>query len=154
MEDNTKRKISRRDAMKLLAAAVGAATVANLPAEWSKPGLEAGVLPAHAQTSSNLLAGPDVDVTDCQANVVSTVTIAPVATGILMRYDIATTGSVTFNPPGSSTGTVATNPNGIASLPISSFNLYNGSIIVTWSFDNPADGTGSDSQVFTSSAEC
>lgn len=45
------KKLSRRDAIKLLGAAVGAATLANLPTKWSKPSLVSGVLPAHAQTS-------------------------------------------------------------------------------------------------------
>src|SRR5688500_16715747 len=45
------KKISRRDALKLLGAAVGAAMMANLPRKWMKPESVAGVLPVHAQTS-------------------------------------------------------------------------------------------------------
>lgn len=45
------KKISRRNALKILAAAAGATTLANLPGQWMKPVLRAGVLPAHAQTS-------------------------------------------------------------------------------------------------------
>ena len=45
------KKFSRRNALKILAAAAGATTLANLPAQWMKPVLRAGVLPAHAQTS-------------------------------------------------------------------------------------------------------
>jgi len=45
------KKISRREAIKLLGAAAGASLLANIPAKWSKPELTGGVLPAHAQTS-------------------------------------------------------------------------------------------------------
>ena len=45
------KKLSRRDAIKLLGAAAGAAALANLPSKWSKPELVSGVLPAHAQSS-------------------------------------------------------------------------------------------------------
>jgi len=45
------KKITRRDAIKLLGAAAGASVLANLPSKWSKPQLSGGVLPAHAQTS-------------------------------------------------------------------------------------------------------
>ena len=45
------KKITRRDAIKLLGAAVGATALANLPSRWSKPELVSGVLPVHAQTS-------------------------------------------------------------------------------------------------------
>ena len=46
------KKLSRRDAIKLLGAAAGAAALANLPAKWSKPELVSGVLPAHAQSTA------------------------------------------------------------------------------------------------------
>jgi len=46
------KKISRRDAIKVLGAATGASLLANLPAKWSKPELTGAVLPAHAQTSN------------------------------------------------------------------------------------------------------
>jgi hypothetical protein len=47
----TTKKLSRRDALKVLGAAAGATALANLPAKWTTPKLEAGVLPAHAATS-------------------------------------------------------------------------------------------------------
>ena len=53
------KKLSRRDAIKLLGAAAGAVALANLPSKWSKPELVSGVLPAHAQTS-NLPVLPSV----------------------------------------------------------------------------------------------
>lgn len=49
------KKISRRDAIKVLGAAAGASVLANLPTKWSKPELATGVLPAHAQTSGDVL---------------------------------------------------------------------------------------------------
>ncbi len=45
------KKVSRRQAIKLLTATAGVATLASLPNKWVKPVLNAGVLPAHAQTS-------------------------------------------------------------------------------------------------------
>jgi len=44
-------KLTRREAIKLLGAASGAVTLANLPAKWSRPELANGLIPAHAQTS-------------------------------------------------------------------------------------------------------
>ena len=47
-----KKIISRREMIKVLIAGSGSATaLAFLPAEWMKPVIESGVLPAHAQTS-------------------------------------------------------------------------------------------------------
>lgn len=45
------KKLSRRDAIKVLGAAAGASVLATLPTKWTKPEITAGVLPAHAQTS-------------------------------------------------------------------------------------------------------
>lgn len=58
-------KVSRRDAIKLLGAAAGAAMLANVPTKWSKPSLMSGVLPAHAQTSCFSLV---VDVVSATTN--------------------------------------------------------------------------------------
>src|SRR5687768_4936568 len=57
------KKLSRRDAIKLLGAATGATLLANLPSKWSTPELTQGVLPAHAQTSSLGLQLIDCDFT-------------------------------------------------------------------------------------------
>lgn len=54
MTDRPQPKLSRRDALKILAAATGAIALANIPSKWKKPELAAGVLPAHAQTSTSL----------------------------------------------------------------------------------------------------
>jgi hypothetical protein len=45
-------KITRREALKVLAAATGAVVLSNLPQEWKTPIVEVGVLPAHAQGAS------------------------------------------------------------------------------------------------------
>lgn len=45
------KKLSRRDAMKALGAALGATALATLPPEWSKPALAASQLPEHARQS-------------------------------------------------------------------------------------------------------
>ena len=45
------KKLSRRDALKVLGVATGASVLTSLPSKWSKPELVSGVLPAHAQTS-------------------------------------------------------------------------------------------------------
>ena len=47
----TEKKLSRRDAIKLLGAAIGGAALSTLPPKWSKPVLAASQLPVHAQTS-------------------------------------------------------------------------------------------------------
>ena len=52
-------KLSRRDTIKLFGAALGGATLANLPAKWNTPRVISGVLPAHAQTSIKACA-PDL----------------------------------------------------------------------------------------------
>jgi hypothetical protein len=54
----TNKKLSRRDAMKILGAAIGAAALANLPSKWDKPELLSGVLPAHARQSVVTAAQP------------------------------------------------------------------------------------------------
>ena len=62
MTEETKKNLSRRDALKILGAAAGATVLANLPAKWNTPELAAGVLPAHAQTSEACVVGLTVEV--------------------------------------------------------------------------------------------
>ena len=50
----TRDTFSRREALKLIAAATGALALASIPAEWTKPELRIGVLPAYAQTSPGM----------------------------------------------------------------------------------------------------
>jgi hypothetical protein len=51
MTKTSPKKLSRRDAIKVLGAAAGATLLANLPSKWKTPELASGVLPAHAQTT-------------------------------------------------------------------------------------------------------
>lgn len=51
-QNKPERVLSRRDALKTLAAATGATALATLPGKWETPALEVGVLPAFAQSSA------------------------------------------------------------------------------------------------------
>ncbi|MBI4761433.1 MAG: twin-arginine translocation signal domain-containing protein [Chloroflexota bacterium] len=152
-------KLSRREALKLLAAATGAAALSTLPPAWSKPDLQMGVLPVHAQTSAGIhtvTAGASDPAANYCFPLISTATITPPTPGIVMRYNITTSGTPpTVTSPAALTGTVVTDGKGSVSLTINvdttpgAFDF--GDIIsVTWSFDNPADGSGSDVQTFMS----
>jgi hypothetical protein len=148
MTKTSPKKLSRRDAMKILAAAAGATTLANLPTQWSKPGLEVGVLPVHAQTSlaptaqstqtpqpsqtppptrtptpapilHTLAAGADQTVSLCfPTDISTTVIISPTDPGISMRYVITPSAGVTIFVPAVLAGTVPTDATGTASLTI------------------------------------
>lgn len=50
--ENKTRPLSRRQALKALAATAGVATLSNLPDKWQAPVIEGGLLPALAQTSN------------------------------------------------------------------------------------------------------
>lgn len=54
MAEETEKKLSRRDAMKVLGAAIGATALAALPSEWNKPAVAASELPEHAQQSQQV----------------------------------------------------------------------------------------------------
>jgi hypothetical protein len=58
MNNPSPKKLTRRDAIKILSAAAGASVLANLPSKWSSPELTSGVLPAHAQTSTLTIQAP------------------------------------------------------------------------------------------------
>ncbi len=47
-----KHTLSRREALKTLAAITGAVSLASLPNKWESPLVEVGALPAHAQSST------------------------------------------------------------------------------------------------------
>ena len=51
MKPQTKKTLSRRDALKTLAAVTGVAVLASVKNEWETPLVQVGVLPAHAQAS-------------------------------------------------------------------------------------------------------
>ena len=153
MTKSTEKKLSRRDAMKILAAATGAAALATIPDKWIKPGLEVGVLPAHAQTSSSLVAGASLETSDCNPTLTSTATpLPPPRTGVVLRYLITFTGAGSVSVP--LTGTETTNAAGVATLLLTIAFAGGDSVTVTWTFENPADGTGSADQVFSHPGGC
>lgn len=49
--NNEKRTVSRRDALKALAAATGVVALSTVPEKWETPIIETGAIPAHAQAS-------------------------------------------------------------------------------------------------------
>jgi hypothetical protein len=162
----TEKKLSRRDATKLLGAAIGGVALATLPPEWSKPELGIGTLPAHAQQSaispnhtiqSVLFDGGDPG---SEANLCfsfdSSATISPVTAGIPLRYtiisnvSIVTPSAVDVPPvPATLTGLLNTNASGqatIAGIQVDMSNVPEPDgvqVSVEWSFVNPSDGTGS-----------
>jgi hypothetical protein len=156
MADKASKNISRRDAMKILAAAAGATALANLPGKWVTPDLEVGILPAHAQTSVGLYtlaAGQSDPNANFCFSLVSTAVISPVAAGISLHYVITLSPGLAITSPAALTGTVPTDASGTASLSIDvNINTFNvdSTVSVTWSFENPSDGTNSAIQVFTS----
>jgi hypothetical protein len=157
MTDKPSKEISRRDAIKILAAAVGASVLANLPSKWSTPELASGVLPVHAQTSSilhTLLCDPDENVGEPDSNqYASGVTINPPDAGIVMRWNMTLNNVVLDNPADPTTGTELTDGAGHAAVttpPVTIVNInLDASVTVTWSFENPLDGSDSCDQVFT-----
>lgn len=162
---NTTKKLSRRDAFKVLGAVAGASLLANLPSKWSTPELASGVLPAHAQTSGPLLTilrqrvdGIDFDCgtsNQCDDFVDHAVQISQPVAGIPMRWTVAVdAGTINFspvpptNPAGLLTGVVNTDASGVASLFVLYSTIGAATITYTWTFENPADGSGSCSATF------
>ncbi len=104
------KKVSRRNALKILAAAAGATTLANIPGQWIKPVLRAGVLPAHAQTSGPPTANP-------------TSTAAPSSTP---------TNTPTGTPTNTPTSTPTSTPTPTATPQIIQGSL---GVVLDWSFE-------------------
>lgn len=160
MTNPANQKLSRRDAMKILAAAAGATVLANLPSGWSKPGLEAGVLPVHAQTSMtpeptkppepHTLPADGIQIEGfCYpTEMTNSVTISPADAGILLNYSISTTGgTVNITAPAVLNGSVMTDATGTASVTITADDITGmGTIVIVWSFANASEGTGSSTQ--------
>lgn len=147
MTDNSKRTLSRRDALKIIAAA-GTVALMAAPDKWAKPIVQLGALPAHAQTSISLAltCPPDtqpLDITTAGSfSPVASVQVSPATSNVSMTYAITLVNSILNTP--SANGTVLTDGSGVASL--NNIDVLpdgtNGSITVTWSFTNPAVGTG------------
>jgi hypothetical protein len=111
-QKETTKKISRRDALKLLGAAIGASIVANLPAKWVKPESISGVLPVHAQTSlpvtSTTTATPTVTATNNPLTSTNTPTSTPTPTQTLTSTSTSTpTQTLTSTSTSTATATPA-----------------------------------------------
>jgi hypothetical protein len=147
--NNTPKQISRRDAFKLIAAA-GVVTASVLPDKWTQPVLQFGALPAHAQTSVvpryvlNCTPSPAPQVIFTLGfEGTSVATISPVAQNVSLTYTITSTAG-TFISPSPLTNTVLTDAAGSASIAfLINTGFGGGTVTVTWTFTNPADGTGS-----------
>lgn len=155
MNKQKSKKISRRDAIKVLAAATGATFLANIPGKWGKPELASGVLPAHAQTSilHTLTCDLNQTVNEPDSDQYTTgVTIAPPTPGIVMAWTMALNNVSLDNVGDATSGTAVTNGVGYASVqtpPVTIIDInQDASVIVTWSFQFPANGTGSCDQAF------
>ena len=156
MAERTSTKISRRDAMKILAAAAGATALANIPDRWTRPDMEVGVLPAHAQTSPGLYtitAGASEPDANYCFPLISTATISPPTFGIELRYTITPSpAGLSILSPTPLSGTLFTDSSGNGELIIDVDEPFDVSdtVTVNWSFENPSDGAGSGIQIFTS----
>src|SRR5688572_14110550 len=169
MAEQKTKKISRRDAIKLLGAVTGATVLANLPSKWSTPEIARGVLPAHAQTSSLGLT-----ILNCELNVnmitgewssTPYVIPLPLPQTIPMNFTLTfvnthLTGTLGAEPqsPVTQLGLVSTST-GITGLvasdvnPVLGFMLPNagatsGSVTVLWEFENSLHGIDTCSQTF------
>ena len=161
--DEQPRKLSRRDALKIIGAAAGASVLASLPSKWTKPELAAGVLPAHAQTSISpvvysLICAKNgtLSGTGLMSPATSSVGINPPDAGISMDYQISlipTIGSASLVSP-SSSGTVTTNSSGVASVLFQistspSFGISLGEVEIQWDFNGSVNGLGVCLQFFS-----
>lgn len=147
--------VSRRKALKLIAASTGAVALSSLPGGWSKPSLTVGVLPAHAQISAAPYSITRCAVTAVQGSnfitpfdLIDTIAvITPAAAGIQLRRRI------TLNEPGHpqdgevDVATAASDAAGLLSTPffdLSSLSPQIASgpnrISVLWEFVDPAQG--------------
>lgn len=164
------RKLSRREAIKLLGVATGATVLANLPSKWSTPELAQGVLPAHAQTSSLGLLIESCNFTldiitgawSSAPFVVPVANIPPIPPATGMRFTITFvnthfefgTDPQSPNPYVNSwvldpaTGTIIhiNNSNGAlvtAGRMLPNAMALSGSVTILWEFADPSFGSGS-----------
>ena len=168
--DKQNKKLSRRDAIKLLGAAAGAAALANLPSKWSKPEVVSGVLPAHAQTSSlGLQILSCTFVGNYFAPWSSSLTVGPLPIPnipIEMKYTLTfvDTHFQSSSDPQSPNPYVGTWPLDTATGTVLNFNSSNallpgpmapdsgasdGIVTIHWEFLNPSHGSGSCSRTIS-----
>ncbi len=110
--DKKNDQLSRRQALKTIAALTGAVTLSTLPGKWSSPVLKAGALPVHAQTSPNTLVISNFRYSTGQPSPAGKIPTVPVTitvdysdsagamtTGSSMRLVIDTTGDLAPSYP-------------------------------------------------------
>jgi len=157
MSEQTSKKLSRRDALKILGAAAGASVLINLPDKWTKPQLHSGMLPAHAQSSLiryALTCDVNQDVSEpSNSSYTSGVTIAPNNSGITMRWSITLDNVILDTGTDPLTGTVATDGSGYATINTPAVSIIDpassSSVTVNWELDDPAaEGANVCSQIF------
>ena len=140
------KKLSRRDAFKILGATLGATVLANLPSKWSKPEVISGVLPAHAQATCGPLtflgSGSIVNVGQ-NGTYAPSVTISSPTANISLNLSASSISGGAISPVVGPIGTYLTNAGGTATaapaIPYS-FGILDGTITFTWSFVNASDG--------------
>ena len=144
MTEVKNKKLSRRDAIKLLGAAAGAAALANIPSKWSKPEVISGVLPVHAQSTCGPLAFLGADVTNFVGQngnyINNNVTVDPPQSGVSVQLSVGLSGGSNAPVPNPA-GTYVTNIVGTAIAPDFAYSFgVDGIITLTWSFVNASDG--------------
>ena len=129
------KKISRRDAMKLLGAAIGGAALSTLPSKWNTPELAAGVLPAHARQSGTSIPGPtsitaaaDVSVAVGTSAFRFSAEVLPATAGISIHFQ----GSVS-----NVSGTLLNVSPGVGDLTTNASGHIE--ILITWNGGQPGD---------------
>jgi hypothetical protein len=129
---------NRRQLLKALAVGSGiAASAAVLPDRWSKPVVEAGTLPDHAQSSGPTLTAAATPMSGavCWITDIS-VTMSPPTANVTIRATVSGTGATA--PPDA-----VTDASGIASFTdVAAFQP--GTFSLIFSFVNPAYGTNTD----------
>ena len=116
MNENTTKKLTRRDALKALGAALGGTALAALPPVWSKPALAAGQLPEHAR-QSYICHGHPMTPDDINNNGVPLVGVPDFQPGDVFTYSATITGAGTLGGShGPFYGTSTVDQNGVAWL--------------------------------------
>lgn len=148
MNNPSPKKLTRRDAIKILSAAAGASVLANLPSKWSSPELTSGVLPAHAQTSVilySLVCSSNInilvtDVGNSQHTGTFSASLTPTTPDVSVDYQIDITptfGTAILSSPATSSGSVMSSGGAVSldvtidyTLGINGMSL--GDVKVTW----------------------
>ena len=94
------KKINRRDVLKGLAAAAGAVTFVNLPSRWSKPIVNSGTLPIHAQASNCVSVTVEVFSAETDVSAVIALFNGPLPLSQTDSDVLVSTFSSSHAPPG------------------------------------------------------